>query len=169
MKWFQIHTNCLYDPKIIKLIKKHGIAGFGVYMAINVLIAEKDADDYSLEHDIDGLITLFNEPKTEEMLESCISFGLLTRDEFLIIKNNKLSKYIGNWQRRSKTTEDLQSPYRGPTAKKEEKEGRERKKEEKETGDIKSPINVKGSRPTASELFDAAEKLAKAKKINGYQ
>ena len=166
MKWFQLHTNSLYDPKIVKLIKQHGIAGYGVYMGINVLIAERDADDFTLEHDVDGLMVLFNDINVQAIVDSCIEIGLLSTYGGLI-QNVKLSKYVGNWQKRSKPTEALQRPYVDPTAKKEEKEGRERKKEEKETANVnsdlnKSPLNVNGpKRLTAKELFQQAEDLAK--------
>ena len=136
MKWFQLQTNSLYDPKVVKLIKQHGIAGYGVYMGINVLIAERDANDFTLEHDLEGLETLFNEPKTSEIVESCLKLGLITKTKGKL-QNVKIEKYMGNWQKRTKEnsvvpTEGLQRAYSDPTAKK-RREGRERKKKKSNT------------------------------------
>jgi len=173
MKWFQLHTNSLYDPKIVKLIKEHGITGYGVYMGINVLIAERDNDEYTLEHDQDGLETLFNDPNTAKIIQTCLKLGLLTKTKGKL-QNKKLSKYVGNWQKRRVTpTEALRSTYRGPTEdlqlrreEKEEKRKKELREVSEHNSDIKSPPQ-NTPRPTAQQLFDQeATKLANAKKIN---
>ena len=111
MKWFQLHSNSLYDPKIVRLIKKHGIRGFGIYTGINILIAEKDEETFTLEHDLDDLQTLFNDNDVEPVIETCIDLGLFTR-KGQTIQNVKIGKYVGNWQKRTK---GLQSPSVDPT------------------------------------------------------
>ena len=142
MKWFQQHTNALYDPKIVKLIKIHGMAGYGVYHGVNILIAERDADDLTLEHDLNALQHLFNEPLVAEIIETCLNLNLLSKTIQGLLQNTKISKYVGNWQKRKQPTEALQSNYVEPTAKKERREGRERKNELKKALDTNSPDAV---------------------------
>lgn len=134
MKWFQQHTNALYDPKIVKLIKQHGIRGYGIYHGINILIAEHDAENLTLEHDIEGLQSIFNDQDIQPVIETCLSLGLLTHSTNQL-QNLKISKYVGNWQKRKQPTEALQRPYVEPTAKKEGK---------KEGSDLKKDLDVKG-------------------------
>lgn len=165
MKWFQQQTNALYDPKIVKLIKQFGAAGFGVYQGINILVAERDSEDLTLEHDLEGLKTLFNSDQVYKIVEYCIKIGLLSRKKGKI-QNLKIAKYIGNWQKRTpKTygdpTEGLQRPYRDPTAKKEEKEGREEKEEIRtEVKETKKEKPNDGSNQIPKDIQRRLDKIA---------
>ncbi len=113
MKWIQLHSNCLHDPKIVKLLKAHGITGFGLYKAINTLIAERDSEDLTLEHSTDDLEALFNTQGLQPIIDTCLTLGLFTRFNGQI-QNLKILKYVGNWQKRTNTyrgsTEGLQRP-----------------------------------------------------------
>lgn len=81
MKWFRHFTKALTDPKIEKLIMRHGIEGYGLYFACLEIIAGNLTSDnitFELEHDAEILAYKFkiDTLRVESIMKSCIELGL---------------------------------------------------------------------------------------------
>lgn len=86
MKWFKHMTGMSYDPKVRRVIRKHGIEGYGVYVAVVESIAnnlETASPVPDLEETAEDLADRFNydTAKIEQIIWDCITEGLLTQDE----------------------------------------------------------------------------------------
>ena len=86
MKWFKHFSAAKYDPRIMRLIKKFGLRGYGLYFAIveyisNQLETTKPLPD--LEENSQDIASFFNEDTVliEEMLLFCVNQGLFEQDE----------------------------------------------------------------------------------------
>ncbi len=118
MKWIQHQNNSRHDPKLRRLIRKHGPAGFGVYWMIVEIIAEKLNDnlDCILEHNLEDLsdeLTI-DIATLETILNDCVKFQLFT-----MINNQyqclKVLKYMDEWTRKKIKSSDKLPSHSGVT------------------------------------------------------
>ena len=83
MKWFTHNSTALSDAKIMKIISRFGIEGYGVYFAtIEIIANELDQTklDCILEHDVEVLSSKFNidSSKLKSILDYCVEINLLS-------------------------------------------------------------------------------------------
>ncbi|HEC67129.1 MAG TPA: DUF4373 domain-containing protein [bacterium] len=81
MKWFKHFSKARYDVKIRRLIKKHGLRGYGLYFAIIEMVAfnlETDSPEPDLEDNAEDIANFFGEDtiEIENILKTCIQEDL---------------------------------------------------------------------------------------------
>jgi len=86
MKWFKHFSHSKYDPKIMRLIQKFGLRGYGLYFAILESIAFRLTTDEpypDLEENSQDIATFFGEDTVviEEIMLFCMNQGLFQQDE----------------------------------------------------------------------------------------
>jgi hypothetical protein len=86
VKWFKHDSDAHGSKNIVKLIKKYGLAGYGLYWACLELIAneiDKKNTTFELDHDSESLSDMFNETQAriEEIMLYCKNIGLFDENE----------------------------------------------------------------------------------------
>jgi len=85
MRWFEHRTNAHRDPKIIKLIKRHGVEGYGMYFYCLELIAGEVGNKvtFELEHDAEVIAydLKMDTLKVEEIMLDMVTLGLFENCE----------------------------------------------------------------------------------------
>lgn len=81
MKWFKHFSKARYDVKVMRLIKKYGLKGYGLYFAIVEIIAfnlETDKPVPDLEENAKDMADFFGEDtvEIEKIIKDCIELGL---------------------------------------------------------------------------------------------
>lgn len=93
--YFSHDSNARNDIKIMKLRRKHGMAGYGVYWCIIEIL--RDTSDYKLsEQDIDDIA--FQLGESNELVSSVVNdFGLFAREAasfYSIRLQRSMSKFV---------------------------------------------------------------------------
>ncbi len=102
MKWFKHISKSRFDAKIMRLIRKHGLRGYGLYFAILEGIAfdlEPEKPLPELEQTAHDIADFFGEDtvKIEEIVQDCIGEGLFDiNGETGSIRCLKLLTYLDN-------------------------------------------------------------------------
>ena len=150
--YFPHDYNARSDPKIKKLIRKHGFVGYGIYWAIvedlydnaNALPTDYETIAYDFRTDVIIITSIIND--FELFIVNGESFGSLSIQKRLEARDKKSSKARESARLRwDKVKEDANAlpPQSDPNAIKErkekEKKEKERKLKEKEEGD-KPPV-----------------------------
>ena len=146
MKYLGHDTNSRNDIRLRKLIQRHGSKGYGVYWAVNEIIAEKVEThklDCLLEYSIEDLSAELNEkPDTiQPVLDSCVDFGLLTKAGSNY-QNLKILKRLDEYTKKRIRVMSVQYPDTIRTVSPEKKERKE--KNEIEFKKDSKALDVKG-------------------------
>ncbi len=136
MKWFQHQSDASDDIKIKRLERKFGLQGYAIFFKILEKVA-KEGEKFAIDarkFPIDDMSLEFSTEKKllEQILTEMVNLNLITNKKGKICVPN-MKKYASNWIRRNDvgTTENLQSAYRAPTAKEENRIEEIRKEEKK--------------------------------------
>jgi hypothetical protein len=86
MKWFKHFSNAKYDAKVMRLIRKYGLKGFGLYFAMIEYAAFQLTTDNpipDIEENSQDIANFFGEDTIliEEIMLFCINEELLEQDE----------------------------------------------------------------------------------------
>lgn len=152
MIWFKHSATALNDAKILKLIAKHGMEGYGIYFAIIEILAHEltpNKMDCILEHDIQTLASLFRkeEDDMQTLADNFISYNLFTKTpdgklqclklldrlDNTAVKNPKIKGIREKWKLSSEmnTSSSVTPPRR------DEKRREEMREEEKRRDEIR--------------------------------
>ena len=167
MKYLGHDTNSRNDVRLKRLIKKHGVKGYGVYWAINEIIAEKiDRSNLScrLECSIEELADEFNEDTDtiRTIAGYCTDMGLITFDGKNYL-NTKILKRLDEYTKKSIRT--LSGEY--PTKERKEKNEINEKKETDQTPQtqaIKKWPSTSTAKPVKTYMDKMNEQWAKEDK-----
>lgn len=93
--YFSHDSNAFHDPKIIKLRSKHGLEGYGFYWAFIEHLRNQPNYILLLE-DLDLLAFHLNsdESKIKQMLNTCLSIGLLISENGKVFSDSLLRRMI---------------------------------------------------------------------------
>jgi hypothetical protein len=86
MKWFKHDTLAMEDPKIVKLMNRYGLEGYGLYNCILELLARQDKDlgylpeDYDIEYM--ALKFKIDENKLLEMIEYMVEVKIFEKEDW---------------------------------------------------------------------------------------
>lgn len=126
MKWFRHFTKALTDPKIEKLIMRHGLLGYGLYFACLEIIAGNLTGDnitFDLEHDAEILAYKFRVDtlKIEEMMKTCIDLGLFEYNNVSKrVQCIKLLEYIDDSSAKNPEIKKIVAEYKTKKSEKDE-------------------------------------------------
>lgn len=166
MKWVEHRANSRHDVRVRRLIKKHGLMGFGLYWMVNEIIAEKLDENLEciLEAEIEDLSDDMNEPPSviKELLDSCVHFKLFTKvgEKY---QNLKVLKYCDEWTDRKLKKNSRVTPETIPSDSRYKKE-REVRQDKKEKD--KDSSNVTTATETDPEILKAQQRFQKLKSKN---
>ena len=119
IKWFKHMTDMSADVKVKRLIRKHGVQGYGLYCYILELIVRKLETESPLPcleesaQDIAGDLVM-DTVKVEEIMHYAIDQGLLEFDQITgRIVAHKIYKYLQQSETRSQEIRSMISAYKG--------------------------------------------------------
>lgn len=118
MKWFKHQSDMIEDPKIRRLVKKHGAEAYAVYNLVIERVVkrlEKDSPIPDLEEtgeDIADMLRM-DTLKVQEVMWACIETGLFEQDEITgRIVAAKVYKFILKSETRSEEIRQMVDKYK---------------------------------------------------------
>ena len=118
MQWFKHMSNMRHDVKMKRVIKKYGLAGYGLYNLIIESITEKLTTESplpDLQETCDDIAAFYNGNTVEinEITSFMINQGLFELDEMSgNVLCNKVYKFIESSQTRSKEIREMINKYK---------------------------------------------------------
>lgn len=118
MKWFKHDARARNDAKLVRVIQRHGIEGYGLYFACLEIIAEELTPEnftFELEHDAELLAGMFkmDTRKVENIMRDFIELGLFELSETTCrVACYKLAMRLDNATAQNKEVQTILSNFK---------------------------------------------------------